>query len=153
MSFKNGFVLGALVGGVVGLLFAPRPGRQSRERFKVFRSEFPARAEDFMATAQEAAKDVKTVWSSFAAEKKQEVRDAIDEGRAAQKQAEADLHKEYTGRAATAASTPSGSTIPHRPTPTISTADGMTSSSLPANPAPYTSPNLGKNGDSGPSKN
>lgn len=149
MSFKNGFVLGALVGGIVGVLFAPRPGRQSRERFKVFRSEFPARAEDFMATASEAAKDVKTVWSGFMAEKKAEVKHAIDEGKAAQKQAEADLQKEYTGR------TMAAHTTPGRPLPTVSTADRMTSERLPSSPAPYSpsSTPLQRGGDGTPSSN
>ena len=152
MSFKNGFVLGALVGGVVGVLFAPRPGRQSRERFKVFQSEFPARAEDLIATVSEASKDIRTVVDGFLSEKKHEVKSAIDEGKAAAKQAESDLHKEYAGRTSGTAQ-PS---VAQRPVPPVSTGERLPNTSVPPPPKPFTAgptTHLDKNGDGNSSAN
>ncbi|MFH2069887.1 MAG: YtxH domain-containing protein [Elusimicrobiota bacterium] len=40
------FLLGGLIGAAVGLLFAPKPGRETREKLKVLIDELGEKAED-----------------------------------------------------------------------------------------------------------
>ena len=58
-----GVMIGALIGGVVALLFAPQPGAQTREmvrdRFGQFRDVFRGAASDVSDTAEKAAGQMK----------------------------------------------------------------------------------------------
>ncbi|GAC1342917.1 MAG: hypothetical protein NVSMB29_15100 [Candidatus Dormibacteria bacterium] len=52
MGYLKGFIHGAAVGTVVGICFAPQPGRKTREQV----SSFAGTASDAAAKAQEAAR-------------------------------------------------------------------------------------------------
>jgi gas vesicle protein len=58
-----GILIGAVIGGVVALLFAPQPGTQTREmvrnRFGQFREVFRRTASDIGETAENTAEQVK----------------------------------------------------------------------------------------------
>jgi len=46
LSFGAGFFLGAVVGAILGLIFAPQPGKQTREMLKTKGDELTARARE-----------------------------------------------------------------------------------------------------------
>lgn len=47
-NFFTGLVLGAVVGAVIGLLYAPHPGKETRELFKEKRENARHKVEDFV---------------------------------------------------------------------------------------------------------
>ncbi len=58
-----GVLIGAVIGGIVALLFAPQPGTQTREmvrnRFGQFREVFRGTASDVGQTAEKTAEQMK----------------------------------------------------------------------------------------------
>jgi gas vesicle protein len=53
-----GFVLGLLLGAVGALLYAPKPGDNSREELRLRADELKKRADDLQRIAQKIADDV-----------------------------------------------------------------------------------------------
>lgn len=51
-AFVGGFLLGAAVGAVTGLLIAPRPGRETRQLLKKSADALPELAEDLSTSVQ-----------------------------------------------------------------------------------------------------
>lgn len=60
LSFGAGFLLGAAVGAILGLLFAPQPGRQTRELLKTRGDELGAKARETLREAWLQGKETAT---------------------------------------------------------------------------------------------
>ena len=58
-NFVVGFFFGAVVGAAIGLLYAPRPGRETREIIRHKAEEVKERAEEVAAKAKDAAVEAK----------------------------------------------------------------------------------------------
>ncbi len=70
-AMKMGFCAGAIIGGVLGMLYAPRPGKETRERWKNRAEET---LEDALAAAEQArdqaAEQVKKARAAIVAAKR-----------------------------------------------------------------------------------
>ncbi|MCS6801173.1 MAG: YtxH domain-containing protein [Chloroflexota bacterium] len=98
--FRNGFLLGTVVGVGLGLLYAPRPGRKTREALRERMDRFPEEFDEFQTTVREALIDLNTVFKNWRAAKQQQLRAAFGRGREAAEAARADLQREYAQRVA-----------------------------------------------------
>jgi gas vesicle protein len=59
-SFGSGFLLGAVVGTILGLLFAPQTGRQTREMLRARGDELAAKAKETLREAWLQGKETAT---------------------------------------------------------------------------------------------
>ncbi|GIW06620.1 MAG: hypothetical protein KatS3mg060_1425 [Dehalococcoidia bacterium] len=98
--FRNGLFVGALVGAGLALLFAPGPGRQTRQALSERLNTFPEDFDEFRTTVQEALIDLNTVFKNWRAAKQQQIQAAFAQGREAAEAARADLQREYAQRVA-----------------------------------------------------
>jgi gas vesicle protein len=98
--FRNGLLWGLLIGGGLALLFAPRPGKQTRAALREQFNDFPDRLDEFQATAREAAIDLNTVFTNWRSAKVAQVQGAFEAGREAADTARQDLQREYGQRLA-----------------------------------------------------
>ena len=98
--FRNGLILGGLIGVGLGLLFAPRPGRETRQALSERMGTFPEEFDEFRTTAREAMIDLNTVFKNWRAAKQQQLQAAFAQGREAADAARADLQREYAQRVA-----------------------------------------------------
>ena len=55
LSFTIGFLFGAVVGAAIGFLYAPKPGRETRELLKHKAEEAKEKASEVAEKAKEAA--------------------------------------------------------------------------------------------------
>jgi gas vesicle protein len=56
-SFAIGFVLGAVVGVAIGFLYAPKPGRETREMIKEKAEHAAEKAKDAAVKAEKTVED------------------------------------------------------------------------------------------------
>lgn len=80
-SVFGAFLLGGLIGAVLGLLFAPRSGKEMRDMLAEKSGEYWGEAEEFYATGKEKVADVVTTGKETATEKGEQLRAKIDEAR------------------------------------------------------------------------
>ncbi|MFN8532346.1 MAG: YtxH domain-containing protein [Dehalococcoidia bacterium] len=98
--FRNGLLLGALIGAGLALLFAPGPGRKTRESLSGRMGAFPENLDEFQTTAKEAMIDLSTVFKNWRAAKTDQIQGAFAQGREAADAARADLQREFGQRVA-----------------------------------------------------
>ncbi|GIW10062.1 MAG: hypothetical protein KatS3mg061_1119 [Dehalococcoidia bacterium] len=98
--FRNGLLWGLALGGALGVLFAPRPGRQTRQTLRERFGEFPDQFDEFRTTAREALIDLNTVFKNWRAAKATQLKQALARGRQAAEATRADLEREYAQRVA-----------------------------------------------------
>jgi len=80
-SILGSFLLGGLIGAVLGLLFAPRSGAESREIIAEKANEYWGEAGEMYTTGKEKVGEVVTTTKDVAAEKSEALRVKIDEAR------------------------------------------------------------------------
>ncbi len=81
------FLLGAAVGAAVGLLYAPRTGKETRAHLKKL-------TEDFAEDAEEVGIDLREKGKRFVNDSKVKVSELIEKGKAKFKKGQADPSKE-----------------------------------------------------------
>jgi len=81
-SVFSSFLLGALFGAVLGLLFAPRTGEETREMLTEKANEYWGQAGEMYATGVDRVTDVVASGQNVAGERGEELRARIDEARA-----------------------------------------------------------------------
>jgi gas vesicle protein len=59
-AFISGFLWGAIAGFVIGVLYAPRPGAETREILKEKTIEFSGKAKDLIDEAKARGRDLLT---------------------------------------------------------------------------------------------
>lgn len=59
LSFTTGFILGAVVGVAIGFLYAPKPGKETRELLKEKAEKTKAKASEVAEKAKEAAAEAR----------------------------------------------------------------------------------------------
>jgi gas vesicle protein len=59
-AFISGFFWGAIAGFVIGILYAPRPGVETREILKERTKDFGEKAKDFIDEAKAKGRDLLT---------------------------------------------------------------------------------------------
>lgn len=72
------FLLGAVVGVAVGLLYAPKTGKETRQHLKEL-------SEDFVECAQDFSEDVKVKGQQFVNDSKVKINEFIEKGKASLK--------------------------------------------------------------------
>ncbi|WP_309686390.1 YtxH domain-containing protein [Armatimonas sp.] len=75
-NIATGVVIGLAVGGILGLLFAPKPGAELREDLK-------DKTEEAMDRLQEATSDLVTRSKELAAQTKENLAHSVEAGKAA----------------------------------------------------------------------
>lgn len=58
-SFSTGFILGAVVGVAIGFLYAPKPGKETRELLKEKAEKAKAKADEVAEKAKETAAETR----------------------------------------------------------------------------------------------
>jgi len=74
-----GFGMGLLVGGALGLLLAPKPGRETREQIKVIAGDMSTRAKTAAMGISEKAKTTATEVSKKAKDYSEKIKGGIDQ--------------------------------------------------------------------------
>lgn len=87
------FLTGGLIGVAAGLLFAPRPGTETRERIK----ERAEEARDRLRGTAETVRDRAETWAETGKEKFSEVRDKVRESMEKVKEKVAGKKEEQSG--------------------------------------------------------
>ena len=80
-SVFGAFMLGGLIGAALGLLFAPRSGKEMRELIAERGGEYWGDAGEFYVAGKEKVTDVVTDAQQTASEKGEQLRSKIDEAR------------------------------------------------------------------------
>lgn len=80
-SMLGSFLLGGLIGAVLGLLFAPRSGVDTREIIADRANEYWGDAEELYSTGKEKVTEVVATTKDVASEKSEALRVKIDEAR------------------------------------------------------------------------
>ena len=80
-SVFGAFLLGGLIGAVLGLLFAPRPGTETREMLTERANDYWGQAGDMYATGVDKVSEVVDTGKVTANEKSEQLREKIDEAR------------------------------------------------------------------------
>ena len=78
----GGFVLGALIGGAAGLLFAPKPGKETREFLSEKAKDYINDAGDTYATSKDKAVELYSTASDKAGVANTQIREKIEIARA-----------------------------------------------------------------------
>lgn len=90
-SSTGAFLLGAVVGAGLALLFAPRSGKETQEQLKVRAREFRDAAQERVRAAQEDFEDRLGRAGEHVRGQMESVREAVDAGRRAAQDARAEL--------------------------------------------------------------
>jgi gas vesicle protein len=80
-SVFGAFLLGGLIGAVLGLLFAPRSGKETRDIIADKGGEYWGQAGEVYTTGKEKVTDAVAAGQQTAAEKGEQLRSKIDEAR------------------------------------------------------------------------
>ncbi len=80
-SVFGAFLLGGLIGAVLGLLFAPRSGKETRDIIAEKSGEYWGEAGEFYDTGKDKVTDAVAAGQQTAAEKGEQLRSKIDEAR------------------------------------------------------------------------
>jgi len=80
-SVFGAFLLGGLIGAVLGLLFAPRSGKETREMLTERANDYWGQAGEMYATGMDKVSDVVDSGKATATEKSEQLREKIDEAR------------------------------------------------------------------------
>jgi len=80
------FILGGLIGAVLGLLFAPRSGKETREMLADTAEDYWNQGKDLYETGVTKVTEVYSTGKETATAKSEELRDKIDEARTRLKQ-------------------------------------------------------------------
>ncbi|MEI7813370.1 MAG: YtxH domain-containing protein [Coriobacteriia bacterium] len=80
-SVFGAFLLGGLIGAALGLLFAPRSGKEMRDLIAEKSGEYWGEAEDFYVVGKEKVTDAVAAGQQTASEKGEQLRSKIDEAR------------------------------------------------------------------------
>lgn len=95
MKINKGFLLGLMLGGIVGsvaaLLFAPKEGSEVREDIKRKARDVGAKATEVVESAKESARKAGARGRTILEEKKAHVREAVQAGRKAAGEKRAEL--------------------------------------------------------------
>ena len=83
MSTVMAFLLGGAVGGVLGLLYAPSSGEETRRRIKFYAEEAADKVVERMQQVREDADELCTKVREELAEQKERLSSALDAGRQA----------------------------------------------------------------------
>lgn len=81
-SVLGAFLLGGITGAALGLLFAPRTGKETRDMISERAEEYWGRGVEVYDSAAEKTREVYSTSRELVAEKSDEVRTRIDEARA-----------------------------------------------------------------------
>ena len=57
-SFGVGLLVGAFIGLTIGILYAPRPGKETRQQLKEKAGEMKEKAEDIIEKARDQAEEI-----------------------------------------------------------------------------------------------
>jgi gas vesicle protein len=80
-SVFGAFLLGGLLGAVLGLLFAPRSGKETREMLTERANEYWGQAGEMYATGMDKVSTAVDSGKATASEKSEQLREKIDEAR------------------------------------------------------------------------
>ena len=90
MGWKS-FVAGAVVGTGIGMMLAPRPGDETRERLREGAGDMLAG----QSTVGDMVEEVREIFREAVSEVKASVRDAIEEGKRESARTQAEMMREY----------------------------------------------------------
>ena len=97
--FFAGVIIGGFIGAAIGLLLAPRPGREVLDELRTRGSEWAARGreqlEEQTASLREALEEVREILRETVEEAKEAVREAVSEGRQASSREREDLENRF----------------------------------------------------------
>ena len=96
-SFWSGFVLGAFVGAVMALLFAPAPGEETRERLRERGIELREHAEELSEEARKRAEVLAERSRGLLEERMARLEEAIEEGKKAAEETRQELRSKLEG--------------------------------------------------------
>src|SRR4030042_3172605 len=82
-EFVAGFLVGALAGAAMALLFAPVTGEEMRGQLREKGIELKSRAEDLSQEASKRAEDLRARGEGLLQEQRSRLQEAIDEGKQA----------------------------------------------------------------------
>ena len=77
------FLLGGLIGGALGVLFAPKSGKESREKMREFMDEASGKGEDLVREARERGEQMFAEGKEKFGAKKSQVQSAVEAARRA----------------------------------------------------------------------
>lgn len=97
-GFLTGFVVGGLIGTAVGLLLAPKSGKETRESLREQGFVLPANFDDFIETAKGATSDITGSVMQAVESKKAQVQEAIAHGKEAANETRQTLEREFADR-------------------------------------------------------
>jgi len=93
-DFLAGFLLGAIAGTALALLFAPQPGEQTRQQLREQSIELRGRAEELSGKAREQAQELSARGRIVLEERVASLEEAVAEGKKAADQTRKELlHK------------------------------------------------------------
>lgn len=90
-DFLAGFLLGAMAGTALALLFAPQTGEETRQRLRDQSIELKGRANEMGATAKERAEEVSARSRIVLEERVAQLEEAVSEGKKAAGKTRKDL--------------------------------------------------------------
>lgn len=88
LTFLVGFIAGAIVGGILGVLFAPQPGSTSRFDLRERSSRMRNRARSLGETGQDALRDAIAEGREAAGRARQEMEEWVQQTRGDQEEEE-----------------------------------------------------------------
>ena len=99
-GFMAGLFVGGLIGTAVGLLLAPKSGKETRRSFREQGFILPANFDDFIETAKGATTELADNVFQAVEEKKAQIHEAIAHGKAVASETKEVLEREFAERTA-----------------------------------------------------
>ena len=94
LSVLAGIGLGAIIGAAAGLLFAPKPGAETREEIKKAAEDLRSRAEEVVGELSSSVDDLMTKSKGLLDSTKSKVQQAIETGKQAMAETKEKMEKE-----------------------------------------------------------